>query len=73
MKQTSSSGGIGLTSLLTIVFVVLKLTDVIGWSWVWVLSPLWIGGAIGLTVLLLVIVGLLFAASADRRRPRRRF
>ena len=53
MNQSSSSGGIGLTSLLTIVFVVLKLTDVIGWSWVWVLSPLWIGGAIGLTVLLM--------------------
>ena len=73
MKQSSSSGGIGLTSVLTIVFVVLKLTGVIDWSWVWVLSPLWIGGAIGLTVLLIVIVGLLFAASADRRRPRRRF
>ena len=31
-----------LTGLLTIAFVVLKLTGVIGWSWVWVVSPLWL-------------------------------
>lgn len=39
-KQTS--GGIGFTGLLTIVFIVLKLTHVIAWSWWWVLSPIWI-------------------------------
>ena len=74
VKQTSSSGGIGLTSVLTIVFVVLKLADVIDWSWVWVLSPLWIGGSIGLTVLLtgnrrIAVCGV----CPIRRRPRRRF
>lgn len=37
-----SSGGIGFTGLLTIVFIVLKLTKVINWSWWWVLSPVWI-------------------------------
>lgn len=35
-------GGIGLSGLLTVAFVVLKLTGVIAWSWWWVLSPLWI-------------------------------
>ena len=30
-------------AVLTIVFVALKLCHVIAWSWVWVLSPLWIG------------------------------
>lgn len=34
--------GIGFTGLLTIVFIVLKLCKVINWSWIWVLSPLWI-------------------------------
>lgn len=32
--------------LLTIAFIVLKLTKVITWSWIWVLSPLWISLAI---------------------------
>lgn len=41
-SSSSSSGGIGFTGLLTIVFIVLKLTHVIDWSWWWVLSPVWI-------------------------------
>ena len=28
-------------SWLTLVFIVLKLCGVIGWSWVWVASPIW--------------------------------
>lgn len=35
------SGGIGFFGLLAIVFITLKLADVIDWSWWWVLSPLW--------------------------------
>lgn len=35
-------GGIGFGGLLTIVFIVLKLTKVIAWSWLWVTCPLWI-------------------------------
>lgn len=42
MSTESSSGGIGFLGLLTIVFIVLKLTKVISWSWIWVLAPLWI-------------------------------
>lgn len=40
--NNTSSGGIGFVGLLTIVFIVLKLTGYIAWSWWWVLSPLWI-------------------------------
>lgn len=40
--STTSSGGIGFAGLLTILFIALKLTGVITWSWLWVLSPLWI-------------------------------
>jgi hypothetical protein len=32
----------GIGEVLTLIFVVLKLVDVISWSWIWVLSPLWI-------------------------------
>lgn len=51
-KQTQATGGIGFLGLLTIVFIVLKLTNFIDWSWWWVLLPLYavpafiFGGAI---------------------------
>ena len=37
---------LSLTNLLTVLFVGLKLTGHIDWSWVWVLSPLWISAII---------------------------
>jgi hypothetical protein len=40
--SSSSSSGIGFTGLLTVLFIALKLTGVIAWSWWWVLSPIWI-------------------------------
>ena len=40
-KNNSSSGGVGFSGLLFIVFLVLKLTNVIDWSWWWVTAPLW--------------------------------
>lgn len=42
MSNNSGGGGIGFFGLLTVLFVGLKLTEVIDWSWWWVLSPLWI-------------------------------
>lgn len=48
--NNSSSGGIGFVGLLTIVFIVLKLTGVVDWSWWWVLAPIWITS-------ILVIIG----------------
>jgi hypothetical protein len=38
----NKESGIGFVGLLTIVFIILKLTEVIAWSWWWVLSPLWL-------------------------------
>ena len=40
-----------LGTLLTVLFVGLKLCNVITWSWIWVLSPLWIGWALGIIIL----------------------
>ncbi len=42
---------IGFFGLLTIIFIVLKLTEVIAWSWVWVLAPLWGGLVLSLVFL----------------------
>lgn len=39
---TSGSNGIGFGTVLFLVFLVLKLTAVIDWSWWWVTAPLWI-------------------------------
>ena len=41
-KNNITSNGIGFFGILTIIFIVLKLLKVIKWSWLWVLSPLWI-------------------------------
>jgi uncharacterized membrane protein len=53
MKDTIKVGnGISFGGLLSIVFITLKLCHVIDWSWVWVLSPLWIPLAIAALILL---------------------
>lgn len=53
-KSTSASGGIGFGGLLAIVFITLKLVGVIHWSWVWILSPLWIGVVLWLAIILVI-------------------
>lgn len=60
MSNTSSSasGGIGFFGLLCIAFIVLKLCNVISWSWWLVFLPLY--GPIALVLAILVIVGLIW-------------
>ena len=55
-NSSSSSSGIGFTGLLTVLFVGLKLTNVITWSWLWVLSPLWISFLIALAFIVILII-----------------
>ena len=47
---------IGFLGLLGILFIGLKLTHTIDWSWLWVLSPLWIGFAIWLVIVSLITI-----------------
>jgi len=58
-KTTSSGGGIGFCSLLTIAFIVLKLCDVIQWSWWWVLSPLWISAGLAISIVIFIFIGVI--------------
>ena len=53
--KSSGGGGISFAGLLTIVFITLKLTGVIDWSWGWVLSPLWIGAIIGIVIIAILV------------------
>lgn len=41
-NTSTTSSGIGFPGLLAILFIALKLTGVITWSWLWVLAPIWI-------------------------------
>ena len=61
-NRKKSSGGIGLAGTLAIIFVILKLTGVMSWSWLWVLSPLWIPTAF--VFLILLFVGIILLAAA---------
>ena len=52
-------GGISLGTVLFLVFLVLKITEVIDWSWWWVTAPLWI--PIAFVIALTVLLGVLSA------------
>lgn len=69
-KNQSSSGGIGFTGLLTIAFIVLKLTNFIKWSWWWVLSPIWIVGSIIIIVLAILLIVFIVKEVKDERSAR---
>ena len=54
-KQATRTG-ISFTGALTLIFITLKLTHVIDWSWVWVLSPTWISIAVDLIIMLVMYI-----------------
>ena len=51
----NEKSGIGFAGLLTLVFIVLKLVGVINWSWIWVLSPIWITTIFVILIILLIL------------------
>ena len=58
MESETVVRGPGFASLLTLLFIALKLTGIIAWPWVWVLAPLWIGFIVA--VLIAVVLYALF-------------
>jgi hypothetical protein len=67
-SSSSSSGGIGFVGLLTIVFIALKLTGYISWSWWWITSPVWITTIV--VIACLIVLALIEAASHTSKRRR---
>ena len=55
-NKTTVSGGIGFTGLLQVAFIVLKLIGVIKWSWLWVLSPIWISVALAVLIIIALVI-----------------
>jgi len=64
--SASSLGGIGFAGALTIVFIVLKLLHKIAWSWVWVLSPIWISASLAVAIVVLVLLVAAIVAAVKR-------
>ena len=52
------NGGIGLGTILFIVFLILKLCGTINWSWWWVTSPIWI--PFGFSIIVIIISAVFF-------------
>jgi hypothetical protein len=77
MNTTTSSSGVGFFGLLTIAFIILKLTNVIHWSWWWVTCPLWGSLAVSLAIILAALVfwvgmaGLLWLLAWRMRRQKK--
>ena len=68
MKQNNENLGrssLGLPTLLTLIFLILKLTKVIDWPWVWVVSPIWI--SLALLVLVLIVVVIIYEIGRSKK------
>lgn len=70
-KEKSASNGIGLGTMLFLVFLTLKLAE-IGpvqyWSWWWVTSPLWIPLVLVIAILGILVTGIAIATAYKSRR-----
>ena len=67
--EKGTSSGIGLPGVLFVVFLVLKLTGNIDWTWWWITSPIWIpllaAVAILITLIIAFVVMLSFGYTVD--------
>lgn len=65
-NTTVRSSGVSFLGLLAVLFIGLKLTGVIAWSWLWVLAPLWIPTAVVLVILVVLLIFIGLAKLLDR-------
>ena len=66
----AAGSGIGLSGVLFIVFLVLKLCGVIDWSWWWVTAPLWIPVALGIVIFVIAMIVIIIKSSIEDKRWR---
>lgn len=67
-SNSSGSGGVGLIGLLGVLFVGLKLTGYIDWSWWWVTLPFWGGLALAAVIGAVCLLGWLATRALNTRR-----
>jgi hypothetical protein len=61
-NNNNTGGGMGLGTILFLIFLVLKLTNYIDWSWWWVSAPLWV------TAILYIVIAIIMATYLQKRR-----
>ena len=67
--SNSKNGGVGVLGLMFIVFLTLKLTDYIDWSWWWVTAPLWLPAVSVMSIgLIAIVIG--YALKAIRKNKK---
>lgn len=66
--ETHKTGGVGYLGWLSLIFIVLKLTGYINWSWWYVLAPVWVPFAIVFGLLALVLVALAIVTCFSKRQ-----
>jgi phosphoglycerol transferase MdoB-like AlkP superfamily enzyme len=71
-ESSAVSGGASIVGLLGVAFVVLKLCNVIDWSWWWVTLPFWGGPAIVLAIVIVILLVVAFVEIKRSIRKRRR-
>lgn len=59
MKKIEIYNGPSTLGLLGVAFIVLKLLNIIEWSWWWVLAPFWI--PLALIAMILIITGIIIS------------
>ena len=55
-KKEIKTVGLGFFEALTLLFITLKLTGCIAWSWLWVLSPLWLTFVVAVSIALIIVL-----------------
>ena len=56
MATANSNNGSGFFGLLTVLFIGLKLAGIIHWTWLWVLSPIWISIIVGVIIVSIIVL-----------------
>jgi Flp pilus assembly protein TadB len=56
MKKQRKKAGLGFISTLTLLFIVLKLTGLVHWPWIWVLCPVWISGVLAIAAFSIILI-----------------
>lgn len=67
----NNSKGTSITTVLTLIFVVLKLCGVIKWSWIWVLSPTWLSIVLYLVTLIVFTTIKVITEESKNNRKRK--
>ena len=55
-NKNKRNSGLGIVSILTLIFIILKITNKITWSWIWVLSPIWITFIFAIIIFAIILI-----------------